>query len=397
MKSKFELVKTTDTKNKYDIIVIEAGSIEGVNIPCVLAIPQNYTVKGKLTMCFNNEDGTTLEQSCENIQRGIPLIIEKLDFQGPILVPILPSKSEFNQTLQEEGVDFQVGEPKQFARECFDMSIPKDFTFYRIDEQVVRILENITSNIELTAKIQELRQKDGSLEFDKNLIGIGHSGVGVAMLRFALIHPEQFETLIIGGNGDIIPTPFGKNGVSLGYPFGIQDYSELFGRNFSEEDYKRINFQFYIGDREDTKSVYDTIRDENYESGKTGPVFAPEKLAKLYKKMYGIPFFERFKNALQQYEISGVNIGLKIYENDCHSMITLEDFHRIIDNSRFFDSNCSAQIQSLLDKRKMKNGQILGRESLGEQKNVEVLDKIQAEEQQSESAKDAQQKSMDDE
>ena len=46
-------------------------------------------------------------------------------------------------------MEFQVGEPKQFSRECFESSIPETSAFYRIDEQVVRIIENITSNLEL--------------------------------------------------------------------------------------------------------------------------------------------------------------------------------------------------------------------------------------------------------
>ena len=352
MENEIRLVKTTDIKNKYDIIVIAPGSIKGVNIPCVLAIPENYKGKQRLTMCFNNEGGITLNQSCENIQRDISGMIEGIDFEGPVLVPILPSKNEFDQTLKNEGIDFQVGEPKQFSRECFDSSIPETSAFYRIDEQVVRIIENINSNSELITQIQELRGSEESLKFEERLIGVGHSGGGAAMLRFSLMHPEKFDTLIIGGNGDIIPTPFGKNGEKLGYPFGIKDYFELFGHEFSEEDYKKINFQFYIGDREDTKPVYDTIREENYEEGKTGPLFAPKQLADLYKSIYGISFFERFKNALQQYEIAGADIGLKIYENDCHSMITSNDFHGIIDNGEYFDSNGSEQIQVLLDRKK---------------------------------------------
>lgn len=99
------------------------------------------------------------------------------------------------------------------------------------------------------------------------------------MLRFALLHPEMLDTLIIGGNGDIKPTPFGANGAQLEYPFGIKDYNQLLGRDFLESDYKGINFQFYIGEREDTKPVYDTIRDENYEQRKTGNNFTPEEIA----------------------------------------------------------------------------------------------------------------------
>lgn len=375
MENSVRLVQTKD--DKVDILVIEAGTIEGVNIPCVLAIPKKLQGKNQITLAFNNENGTTLNQSCSNIQSDMPQIIDMLQIEGPILVPILPSTKEFNQTLQNEGINFNVGEPKQFAKECFDSTIPPSSTFYRIDEQVTRLIESIMTNPELKASIQAQRTSNDNLEFDEKLVGFGHSGGGAAMLRFALIRPELFDTLIIGGNGDIIPTPFGENGRALEYPFGIKDYSETFGREFSEEDYKSVNFQFYIGDREDTKPVYDTIRDSNYQEGKSGPLFAPEKLAVLYKNMYGTPFFERFKNALHQYEIAGANIGLKIYENDCHSMITTEDFHNILDENKFFGPNCSEQLQALLDRRKAISTQELGKQTLTEQKDVALLDNIE--------------------
>ena len=106
------------------------------------------------------------------------------------------------------------------------------------------------------------------------------------MMRFASLVPEVLDTIIIGGNGDIIPTPFGKNAGELEYPFGAKNYQELLGREFSEEDYKRINFQFYIGDNEDSNPIYDTIRDENYKEGMTGNNFAPKDTAETYKGIY---------------------------------------------------------------------------------------------------------------
>ncbi len=342
-------------KMKFDIIRIKAGTVPGVNIPFVLAIPKKLKDKSKIVLTFNNENGISLDESTYNIESNITKIIELLDIDLPIAVAILPSTKEFNESLQSENIDLQVGESKQFARECFDSKIPADNRFYRLDKQVNSMIKAILTSKSLRERIQEIRCSSDTLEFNDKITGFGHSGAGAAMLRYALIQPDLFDTLIIGGNGDIVPTPFGENGKRLGYPFGVEDYFELFGKDFSEKAYKSISFQFYIGDKEDTKTVYDTIRDENYSSNGSGSMFAPESLAKIYKKMYGNPFFERFKNVLKQYEDADAKIGLKIYENDCHSMIRKQDLHRIIDDGISFNHNCSEQIQLMLDGRSERN------------------------------------------
>lgn len=353
----------------YESIRIEAGTIEGVNIPCILCFPKNAKGQQKLTVSINNEDGQTLEESMENMERSLESAMKIFEFSSPVLVPILPSQAEFNKTLQSEGIDLTVGEPKQFAVECFSSKIPETSRFYRIDEQVNTLITNIISNSKLKEKIQALRENGEQIDFEDKVIGFGHSGAGAAMLRYSLLHPEILEKLIIGGNGDIVPTPVGENGTKLPYPFGIKGYEELLGREFNIEAFKKINFQFYIGDKEEIGNGkpytseqakrFDTIRDENYEEGKTGNNFAPENLAKLYKQLYGTPFFERFMNALKVYEENGLNIGLKIYEDNCHLPITAEDLKVIISGERYFDSEASKQIAELLSKRREKQDDVL--------------------------------------
>ena len=332
---KIKMIKTTDSRNQFDILRIEPGTIEGINIPFVVALPEKMPANSKITVVFNNEKGTSLNESAQNIEDELPEVLSGLEINSPMVVPILPSKTEFDETLKKEGIDIEVGDPKQFARECFDSKIPKESTFYRLDEQVKNMLEEIKNNKTLQQNIQNARNKTEDLSFDEKAVGFGHSGAGAAMLRFSLIQPELFDKLVIGGNGDIIPTPFGENGQKLEYPFGIKDYNELFGR-------------------EDDKEVYDTIRDNNYLPGKTGPTFAPQDLAEKYKNMYGNQFFERFQNALKQYEQADANIGLKIYENDCHSVITPEDLGKILNDEEYFEQNPSKTIEEMLSKRRTK-------------------------------------------
>ena len=335
----------------FDIIKIESGTLEGVNIPFILVLPKQLKEKNKLVTVFNNEGGESLDQSTQNIEKSLPTIIEKIQLDMPMVIPILPSKEEFDMTLMSEGVELTVGEPKQFARECFDPTIPKESKFYRIDEQVKTILKALVNDEKLMRIIKAKTKRTDSFGFEEKMVGFGHSGAGAAMLRFSLIHPELFDTLIIGGNGDIVPTPIGENARKLAYPFGIQDFFELFGREFPEDDYRKMSVQFYIGDREDSNRVFDTIRDENYDQNGSGPKFAPENLATKYKQLYGKDFFVRLKNVLMQLESAGIKVGLKIYPDDCHSLIKPEDFHEILTAGKSFEGDCAKQIQSMIDKR----------------------------------------------
>lgn len=348
-KEKVEMISELDSKFK--ILQINEGTIEGVNIPCILALPENIENESKVVLIFNNENGKTLKDSTKKIKEELPSVIEGIDIKLPIIIPILPSKEEFNNSLREDGIDFKVGDPKQFAKECFAKEVTKKNRFYRLDEQVKKIVKNITSNSELKKEIQSKSSIRQPNSYSNRIYGFGHSGAGAAMMRFAILAPEVLDTIIIGGNGDIIPTPVGENAGKLEYPFGAKGYEELLGREFSEEDYKKINFQFYIGDNEASKPVYDTIRDENYEEGMTGTNFAPKELAQEYKAIYGRTFWERMKNVLKQYENNGIKTGLKIYENDCHSVITPQDLERILNQGQSFNTNCSEQLENLIKQK----------------------------------------------
>lgn len=348
-KDKIKVIKEID--EKFKVLQISEGTIEGVNIPCILVLPESIDNMGKVILSFNNENGKTLKDSVENMKKELPDVMKGLDIRFPVIIPILPSKEEFDSSLKEKGIDFEVGDPKQFAVECFSKQVPKENKFYRIDNQVKKIIETIIGNPELKKEIQSITSIEHPISFSNRIYGFGHSGAGAAMMRFASLVPEVLDTIIIGGNGDIIPTPFGKNAGELEYPFGAKNYQELLGREFSEEDYKRINFQFYIGDNEDSNPIYDTIRDENYKEGMTGNNFAPKDTAETYKGIYGRTFFERMKNVLKEYENSGINIGLKIYENDCHSVIKPEDLKGILNQTDGFDTNCSEQLEDLINKK----------------------------------------------
>lgn len=234
-------------------------------------------------------------------------------------------------------------------RECFTQ-LNQDNPYYRLDNQMSKMIHAVTNSYKLDSKTNFF----------------GHSAMGLPAMRFAMIHPEQVDNLIIGGNADEIPTPIGENARQLKYPFGIQDFQELFGKEFNEEEFNRIAFRFYIGEYEHIDPNLDGIRDDNYgirmdgRSG-TGERFAPKEIADEYKTIYNndyqsdmnLSVYERLQNVLEQYEKSGLDIRFLTYAKDCHSPIQAQDLRNAqFENGTNFEKEGSQKAGELLENTK---------------------------------------------
>lgn len=108
--------------------------------------------------------------------------------------------------------------------------------FERIDLQYLECIQDAKDS---------LRQLTGKRVPDKVFIN-GYSSSGVFAQRFALIHPEIVDKCCVGGSTGSIPIPESN----IGYPVGIADFKELFGKEFNEEAYKSIDFAYYVGEHE---------------------------------------------------------------------------------------------------------------------------------------------------
>lgn len=231
-------------------------------------------------------------------------------------------------------------------RECFTQ-IEENNPYYRLDKQISKMIETVTNTYRLEPKTNFF----------------GHSAMGLPAMRFAMLYPEQIDTLIIGGNADEIPTPIGENAEKLKYPFGIQDFKELFGKEFNEQAFRQIAFRFYIGEYEHIDPNLDGIRDDNYgtrtdDKPGTGERFAPKKIAEEYKKIYNNMFqsninlsiYERLKNVLEQYEKSGIDLKFLVYPKDCHSPIQAQDLRNAqFENGTNFEREGSKKAGKLLE------------------------------------------------
>lgn len=152
---------------------------------------------------------------------------------SPIVVPLIPS--------YKDSPYFQ-----QLSQECFSLS--SNDRNYRIDEQVVRIID----------KAKSILQTERGLIAEDRIFLNGYSSSGVFAQRFALLHPEIVETACIGGASGSIPIPTEK----LAYPIGVADYEALTGKKFDLESYSKIKFRYYVGELE-TQNKTDSRVDDN--------------------------------------------------------------------------------------------------------------------------------------
>lgn len=351
-------------ESKYKFICLEPGDIEEVNIGGILAIPKDGLKTNKLltmiqfdkckSIMTDTETGEkrevkTIEDAAKRIivDEVIDENINGLELEGQILLlPLLPNENRLEETIKENETSFTMD---ALQRECFTQ-IKEDNPYYRIDNQISKMIQAITNTYKLDPKTNFF----------------GHSAMGLPAMRFAMVHPEQIDNLIIGGNADEIPTPIGENAEKLQYPFGIQDFKEIFGKEFNEEAFNQIAFRFYIGEYEYIDPNLDGIRDDNYGirmDGKpgTGQRFAPKEIAENYKRIYNsrykgdinLSVYERLQNTLAEYENAGLDIKFLVYPQDCHSPIKAQDLKNAqFENGTNFDLNGSERVKQLLNQAK---------------------------------------------
>ncbi len=190
--------------------------------------------------------------------------------------------------------------------------------------------------------------------------------MGLPAMRFAMLQPQLIDNLIIGGNADEVPTPFGENGKNLQYPFGIKDFADVFGKEFDFDSFSKIAFRYYIGEYEYIDPNLDGIREDNYgirRDGRpgTGNNFAPKDAADEYKSIYNSNYrsdynfsvYERLQHVLEQYELAGLDMRYMIYPHDCHTPITAKDLRDAqFEGGINFSENGSKMISKVLEKVK---------------------------------------------
>lgn len=281
----------------YKIMFLAIDSDNGINIPSILAIPLSNEVNNQIIVEANNLESEDSKKILEQgIQTGYRLACLTCDLPAPIIIPLIPSYKNYPYL-------------QQLSIECFD--IPKDDKNYRIDEQVVRII-NKSKAI--------LKDIVGLTASDKIFLN-GYSSSGVFAQRFALLHPDVVKTACIGGASGSIPVPI----KDLSYPLGIADYEQLTGKEFDFENYSKIKFRYYVGELE-TQNKSNTRVDD---FGNLAPLHdmsyfnrsVPVDAGKKQREIFGKDMFSRAKRTIQVLKNLGIDIQHEIILGRGHNNI----------------------------------------------------------------------------
>lgn len=272
----------------YKIKFLATDMNKGINIPSILAIPLSENTNSQLVVESNNLESENLQEIIEQgAQTGIRLAQLTRDLPCPILVPLIPSYKDYPYL-------------QQLSQECFSLSI--DDRNYRIDEQVVRIIN----------KAKSILEKEKGLVVEDRIFLNGYSCSGVFAQRFALLHPDIIETACIGGASGSIPIPTEK----MAYPLGIADYESLTGKKFDLESYSKIKFRYYVGELE-TQNKSDSRVDD---FGQPAPMHdmsyfdrsVPTEVGKYQRNVLGTEMFSRAQNTIQILQNLGIDVQHKI-------------------------------------------------------------------------------------
>jgi len=289
----FQFEYSLDNK-EYMVQVVYPKTTDDYNIPYILVIPKQIKEKCMLAVEVNNfetENENALIENALVTARDLTVKLKQND--NPVLIPIIPSVNG--------GIPYF----QQLSKESFDVS--NDNPFYRIDLQVLNVIQDAKQRISKNTEISE------------KVFLNGYSSSGVFAQRFALLHPEIVDTLCVGGASSSIPTPI----TELKYPLGIADYHDITGKPFDFETYSQIKFRYYVGSLEETRKAtnrYDEngnfapMHDMSYFDRSVPPIIGAEQ-----RKLFGTNIIERSIKQIKLMTTMGLDIEQIIFENRTHN------------------------------------------------------------------------------
>lgn len=279
----------------YKVYFICDDKNKKINIPSIIAIPISDNYNNQIMLEANNMESENFEEIItQAIKQGERLLSLTNEFPCPIVIPLIPSykNAPYFQQLSQDS--FYISETDKN---------------YRIDEQIIQIINKAKNMIEMEKGIKP----------NEKIFLNGYASSGVFAQRFSLIHPEIIETACIGGASGSIPIVSDM----LDYPLGIGSYAQIFGKGFNLEEYKKIKFRYYVGELELlNKSPFRF--DENGNSAPKHDMSyfdrsVSEDIGFKQRQMFGTNMFDRIKNIIALLQETGIDIEHTTIEGRTHN------------------------------------------------------------------------------
>ena len=121
-------------ETQYKVKFLATDINNGINIASILAIPLTEDVNNQIIVESNNLESENFQEIIEQgMQTGLRLANLTSNLPAPIVIPLIPSYKNYPYL-------------QQLSKECFNIS--NDDKNYRIDEQVVKIINKAKTIIE---------------------------------------------------------------------------------------------------------------------------------------------------------------------------------------------------------------------------------------------------------
>lgn len=284
-------IRTIENSNGKKFVLYGFKVDEGLDY--LLALPENIEENSQMLVESYNSGGRQKETYEQNILsainngNAIENILIELPGDRPLVLPITPDL---------------IGNPdyQQLSKESITNG-------NRIDLKFLKCIH---------AAKEKIFSLSGKKVADKILLN-GYSASGVFAQRFALLHPEIIDRCAIGGAAGTIPIP----SEDIGYPIGIKDYKELFGKEFNLEAYKNIQFGYYVAEYEEFEpGSYDINADKLNEGTLLGipapmhdmsfrAITTDKTSGEKQRNLFGKTMNERYQNSIEYYKNLGIDIS----------------------------------------------------------------------------------------
>lgn len=273
-----------------ELLQIPANPGKGFNYPYLLKLPEVVSKQDRTFLIVEtNNTGKVSDDydvhlaAAKNAIVGNavgPWLSKKLSY--PILMPVFPRpKSEWQ--IYTHALDR-------------DSMLTKSLPFERLDLQLKAMIENAQDVL-----------RERSLEPEDKVILAGFSASGTFANRFSLLHPEIIEIVVAGGlNGTLMLPTASLDSHGLKYPLGIDDFSQITGRNFNLDQWLSIKQFLFMGENDTNDAVaYDDA-------------YSEEERSVIYKIAGKSIHPERWDNSQKVYKKYGANVVFRTFKGLGH-------------------------------------------------------------------------------
>lgn len=284
------------------LIKVEANPKRGFNFPFFLYIPEAH-LKTRHLLIVPNNSGSSQDLDSQMWQAERQALSEAnvaVKTSSILLVPAFPRP----QT-----------EPPLYTHSLSRSTLLiDDGPLKRVDLQLIKMAEAAKEQLKNKYKIK-LR--------DKYLLS-GFSASAMFVNRFAFIHPNLVEGVVIGAPGGwpLAPVEKFKDKI-LPYPVGISDLNEVIKESVDLATLKKVPFFFFLGDKDENDSV---VYRDSYTKFDEELIFS----------QFGKKPVERWPIAEKIYIDAGLNVRFKLYKDLGHetNQLVREDIVKFFNEIR---------------------------------------------------------------